>query len=208
MQWFWTVLSFLPYQLLPNTDSAPLLLSGHKSMWTEISYCAEFVYLHPRRTATSCGEQTVALYQDSTASPCSRALLESFPASQERLIIYLFLNQKFQHCIFNILPLIPVLSHIIFFSSSRTTCLKTSLILSSHLRPGLKNGLCPSGFATKTFYAFLYPPTLTTLPARLIFLCLADYCLLWSRVQQIARLPIIQGVTGGKGQTSGGCSLC
>jgi hypothetical protein len=43
MQWLWTFVSLLTYQLLPNTDSAPPLLSGHKSLLTEISYCTEFL---------------------------------------------------------------------------------------------------------------------------------------------------------------------
>lgn len=43
MQWFWTFLSLLPYQLLPNTDSP--LLGGHKSRWTEIAYCTEFLFI-------------------------------------------------------------------------------------------------------------------------------------------------------------------
>ena len=44
------------------------------------------------------------------------------------------------------------------------------LILSSHLRLGLPNGLFPSGFPTRNMYTTLPSPKRATYPAHLIFL--------------------------------------
>ena len=48
-----------------------------------------------------------------------------------------------------------------------TTSLKSILILSPHLRLGLLKGLFPSGFPTKTLYAFLDCSIRVTCPAHL-----------------------------------------
>ena len=50
---------------------------------------------------------------------------------------------------------------------SQPTSLKSILILSSHRRLGLPNGLFPSGFATKTLYAYLDCSIRATCPAHL-----------------------------------------
>ena len=45
--------------------------------------------------------------------------------------------------------------------------LKSSLILSSHLRLGLPNGLFPSGFPTKSMYANILSPMRAIRPSNL-----------------------------------------
>ena len=50
------------------------------------------------------------------------------------------------------------------------TSWRSSLILSSHLRLGLPNGLFPSGFPTKTLYTPLLCPIRATCPVHLILL--------------------------------------
>ena len=50
------------------------------------------------------------------------------------------------------------------------TSWRSILILSTHLRLGIANGLFPSGFPTKTLYTPLSSPIRTTCPAHLILL--------------------------------------
>ena len=66
--------------------------------------------------------------------------------------------------------------------------------ISSHLRLGLPNGLFPSGFSTRTLCAHPSPIPRGNIYAKNSYLTLGG--------------NYIQGVTGGKDQTSGGCSLC
>jgi hypothetical protein len=64
--------------------------------------------------------------------------------------------------------------------------LRSTVILSSHLRLGLPSGLFPSGFFTKILYAFLFSPILATCPAHrilhdlIIQIILGEKYKLWS----------------------------
>jgi hypothetical protein len=49
-------------------------------------------------------------------------------------------------------------------------CLKSILILSTHLRLGLPSGLFPSGFPTNILYTFLFSPIRATCPVHFILL--------------------------------------
>jgi hypothetical protein len=69
--------------------------------------------------------------------------------------------------------------------SSRPACLKSILILSSLLRPGLSFRFCNQNLLHIFSSTYAY-----YICSRLIFVCSVEYCLLWSIVQQIVRLPI------------------
>jgi hypothetical protein len=64
--------------------------------------------------------------------------------------------------------LVPILGQINPLHTIRPISLRSILILFSHLRLGLLNGLFPSGFTIKILYAFLFFPMRVTCSAYLI----------------------------------------
>jgi hypothetical protein len=59
-------------------------------------------------------------------------------------------------------PPVPILSYIVPVHIPHPTSWRSILILSSHLRLGLPNGLFPSGFPTKNLYTTLLSPIRAT----------------------------------------------
>jgi hypothetical protein len=53
---------------------------------------------------------------------------------------------------------VPILSQMNSVHTIPSYSLRSILTLSSHLRLGLPSSLFPSGFSTRKFYAFLFPP--------------------------------------------------
>ena len=104
-------------------------------------------------------------------TPCSRVPLEKltgFAASQE--IPRISWNPKVHYRTHKRPPPVPILSHPHPVPTIPSHFLKIYLILSSHLRLGLPNGLFRSGFPTKTLC--------TPLPSSIRALCPAHPILL------------------------------
>ena len=92
-------------------------------------------------------------------TPWSRVLLEKLPgsaASQE--IPRILSNPKVHYRTHKCTPPLPILSQIHPVPTPPPTSLRFVLILSSHLRLGLPNGLFPSRFPIRTMCAHLSPP--------------------------------------------------
>src|SRR5215469_5322814 len=101
-------------------------------------------------------------------TPWSGVLLEKLTgsvASQE--IPRILWNPKFYDRIHKCPPSVPILSQLHPVSTPPTSS-RSFLILSSHLRLGLPNGLFPSGFPTITLCTPLPSPIRATCPAHLI----------------------------------------
>jgi len=79
-------------------------------------------------------------------------------------------NPEVHYRIHNSPPLNFILSEIKPIHVPHHTSWRSILILSSHLRLGLPNGLFPSGFSSKTLYTPLLSPISATCPAYLILL--------------------------------------
>ena len=104
-------------------------------------------------------------------TPWSRVLLEKLPgsaASQE--IPRILSNPKVHYRTHKCTPPLPILSQIHPVPTPPPTSLRFVLILSSHLRLGLPNGLFPSRFPIRTLCTSLPSPIRATFPARLILL--------------------------------------
>ena len=91
-----------------------------------------------------------------------------FSASQE--IPCILWSPKVCYRIHKCLPPVPILSQIDPVHTPTSHFLKTHLIISSYLCPGLPNCLFPSGLPTKTLYTPIRSPIHATCPAYLILL--------------------------------------
>ena len=82
------------------------------------------------------------------------SFLRSYQFSAIQEIPHIFWNKKFHYRIYKMSPTVPFLSHINPIQSCyHTTCWRSILVLSSHLRPGILHGHLPSGLPPKTIHA-------------------------------------------------------
>jgi len=91
-----------------------------------------------------------------------------FQASQE--IPRILWNTKVHYRSHKCPPPVLILSQLDPVHTPHPTSWGSILILSSHLHLGLRSGLFPSGFSTKTLYTPLLSPIGATCPAHLILL--------------------------------------
>ena len=79
-------------------------------------------------------------------------------------------NPKVHYCTHKRPPPVSILGQLSPVHMSHSISWRSILILSTHLRLDLPNGLFPSGFPTKTLYAPLSSPIRATWPSHLILL--------------------------------------
>jgi len=136
--------------------------------------CWLLISITSQQTSIFCTEKFIAWVKGLLTyllTPWSRVLLEKLTgsaASQE--IPRNFWNPKAHHHTHKCPPPVSILSQHHPVPTTPSYFLKIHLILSSHLRLGLPNGLFPSGFPTRTLYTPLPCPIRTTCPAHLILL--------------------------------------
>ena len=138
------------------------------------SYCKVYISRQTRRTISYNGSLLIIkrnIQPTYLLTPWSRVFLEKltgFAVNQE--IPRIYWTRKF-------ITVLTSARHLSLSSANNNqspqplpTSWRSILILSSHLRLGLPNGLFPSGFPTKTFYTPLPSSLRSTCPAHLILL--------------------------------------
>ena len=108
-------------------------------------------------------------------TPWSRVLLVKLTGFQlVKKIPRILLNPKVHYCIYKCPPHLSLSwASSIQSIALHPTSWRSILLLFSHLRLGLRSGLFPSGFPTKTLYTLLLSPIRATCPAHLILLDLS-----------------------------------
>ena len=131
-----------------------------------------------------------------------------FSGSQE--IPRILWNPKVHYNIYKCTPPVPILSQINPVIALYPTSWRYILILSSHLRLGLPNGLFPSSFPTKTLYTPLLSPIRVTwlyyITPKIIFFSGFVVCYVWKITQcSWKRIYFLRNVRG-RSRTSSGVS--